>query len=215
MLKGDDGEKGKRGRKGTKGQFGIPGRPVSKVLEILALVINPVPANCPYFDHRKGGKKSDFTMCPYFCKNLSVVMYKKFRNVPILQNCPPICSYFLGFRVVRYVTLIKWAILSFLWLGEGLRGSPSSRSCSQHAFTKGHIVSWEPEGRYCSSKMFCWESEGRYHHRLCTAKAPFWFSTQKSLNCNNALVALNWWYGSVTERLIFKRSIRLERNKIR
>ena len=27
----------------------------------------------------------------------------------------------------------------------------------------GHIVSWEPEGRYC--------------HKLCTAIAPFWFSS--------------------------------------
>ena len=41
-----------------------------------------------------------------------------------------------------------------------------------------HIVSWEPEGRYYSSKMFCWEPEGRYCHRLCTAIAPFWFSTE-------------------------------------
>ena len=27
---------------------------------------------------------------------------------------------------------------------------------------KGEIVSWEPEGRYYSSKMFRWEPEGRY-----------------------------------------------------
>ena len=31
--------------------------------------------HCPYYDpKKKGEKKSDFTMCPYFCKNLSVVM---------------------------------------------------------------------------------------------------------------------------------------------
>ena len=41
-----------------------------------------------------------------------------------------------------------------------------------------HIVSWEPEGRYCRSKMFHWEPEGRYCHWLCTAIAPFWFSTE-------------------------------------
>ena len=41
-----------------------------------------------------------------------------------------------------------------------------------------HIVSWEPEGRYCNSKMFSWEPWGRYCHRLCTAIAPFWFSTE-------------------------------------
>ena len=43
---------------------------------------------------------------------------------------------------------------------------------------KQPIVSWEPEGRYCRSKMFRWEPEGRYCHRLCTAIAPFWFSTE-------------------------------------
>ena len=41
-----------------------------------------------------------------------------------------------------------------------------------------HIVSWEPEGRYCRSKMFCWEPDGRYCHWLCTVIAPFWFSTE-------------------------------------
>ena len=41
-----------------------------------------------------------------------------------------------------------------------------------------HIVSWEPEGRYCRSKMFRWEPEGRYCHWLCTAIAPFSFSTE-------------------------------------
>ena len=40
------------------------------------------------------------------------------------------------------------------------------------------IVSWEPEGRYCRSKLFCWAPEGRYCHWLCTAIAPFWFSTE-------------------------------------
>ena len=41
-----------------------------------------------------------------------------------------------------------------------------------------HIVSWEPEGRYCRSKIFHWEPEGRYRHTLCTAIAPCWFSTE-------------------------------------
>ena len=41
-----------------------------------------------------------------------------------------------------------------------------------------YIVSWEPEGRYCRSKMFRWEPEGRYCHWLCTAIAPFWFSME-------------------------------------
>ena len=34
-------------------------------------------------------------MCSYFCKNLPVVMYRKFRNVPIFKGIPPICPYFL------------------------------------------------------------------------------------------------------------------------
>ena len=44
--------------------------------------------------------------------------------------------------------------------------------------TTAYIVSWEPEGRYCRSSMFRWEPEGRYRHTLCTAIAPFWFSTK-------------------------------------
>ena len=67
-------------------------------------------ANCPYligtvpiFTQEKVGKRSDFTMCPYFCKNLSVVIHRKFRNVPIFKDFPPICPYFLGFRVGKYV----------------------------------------------------------------------------------------------------------------
>ena len=41
-------------------------------------------------------------MCSYFGKNLPVVMYRKFRNVHIFKDIPPICSYFLGFRVGKY-----------------------------------------------------------------------------------------------------------------
>ena len=41
-------------------------------------------------------------MCPYFCKNLSIVMYTKCRNVPIFKDFAPICPYFLGFRVGKY-----------------------------------------------------------------------------------------------------------------
>ena len=45
-------------------------------------------------------------MCPYFCKNLSVVQYRKFRNVPIFKGFPPICPYFLGFRVGKYAGVV-------------------------------------------------------------------------------------------------------------
>ena len=63
-------------------------------------------ANCPYLigtvpilTQEKVWKRSNFTTCPYFCKDLSVVMYRKFRNVPIFEDFSPICPYFLGFRV--------------------------------------------------------------------------------------------------------------------
>ena len=63
-------------------------------------------ANCSYLigtvpilTQEKGRKKSDFIMCSYICKNLPVVMYRKFRNIPIFKDIPPICPYFLGFRV--------------------------------------------------------------------------------------------------------------------
>ena len=46
-------------------------------------------------------------MCPYFCKNLSIVMYRKFRNVPIIKDFPPICPYFLGFKVSMYAIVKK------------------------------------------------------------------------------------------------------------
>ena len=29
-------------------------------------------------------------------------MYRKFRNIPIFKDFPPICPYILGFRVVKY-----------------------------------------------------------------------------------------------------------------
>ena len=41
-----------------------------------------------------------------------------------------------------------------------------------------HIVSWEPEGRYCNSKMFRWEPEGHYCRTKCTTIATFWLSMQ-------------------------------------
>ena len=41
-----------------------------------------------------------------------------------------------------------------------------------------NIISWEPEGHYCSSKMFRWEPEGRYCCTKSMAIAPFWFSTE-------------------------------------
>ena len=68
------------------------------------------------------------------------------------------------------------------------------RKCDTLWVITSNIVSWEPEGCYCRSKMFHWEPEGRYCHWLCTAIAPFWFSTEHLWVCHNALLALNWQY---------------------
>ena len=77
-------------------------------------------ANCSYLigtvpilTQEKGRKKSDFIMCSYFCKNLPVGMYRKFRNVRIFKDIPPICSYFLGFRVGKYVSVTLFWVISY------------------------------------------------------------------------------------------------------
>ena len=59
--------------------------------------------DCPYFDPNKARKKSDFTMCPYFFKNLSVVFNK------CIGDFPAICPYFLhvGFRIGKYATVMN------------------------------------------------------------------------------------------------------------
>ena len=61
-----------------------------------------------------------------------------------------------------------------------LKSSNGSNECGAmtFVFTQGHIVTWEPEGHYCISKMFRWEPEGRYRHRIFTATASFWFSME-------------------------------------
>ena len=41
-----------------------------------------------------------------------------------------------------------------------------------------YIISWEPEGRHQSSRMFRWEPEGRYRITKSMAIALFWFSTE-------------------------------------
>ena len=43
-------------------------------------------------------------------------------------------------------------------------------TCIQHT--------WEPEGHYCSSKMFCWKAEGHYCCTKSMVIAPFWFSIE-------------------------------------
>ena len=79
-----------------------------------------VPHTCQlslFNREEKVGKRSNFTICPYFCKNLSVVMYRNFRNVPIFMDFPPICPYFLGFRVGKYGTCLCHVCIK-LWMNE-------------------------------------------------------------------------------------------------
>ena len=53
-------------------------------------------------------------MSLWLCKNLSVVMYRKFRNVPIFEDFSPICPYFLGFSVGRVGHTITIAAVQFI-----------------------------------------------------------------------------------------------------
>ena len=62
----------------------------------------------PYFDPQKGEGRAILPCVPIFAKkNLSIVMYRKFRNVSVLFFSPPISPYFIGFRVGRYVPIFS------------------------------------------------------------------------------------------------------------
>ena len=72
-------------------------------------------ANCPYLigtvpimTQEKGWKKGYLTMCPYFWQK------SVYSNVLEIQECPylkkknpPICPYFLGFRVGKYAIAVQ------------------------------------------------------------------------------------------------------------
>ena len=55
-------------------------------------------------------------------------MYSKFRNVPIFKDFPPICPYFLGFRVDKYVVPVKEKALDIYLVLDHLQSSPSPPS---------------------------------------------------------------------------------------
>ena len=86
----------------------------------------------------------------------------------------------------RYSTMFCWEpegryrySTMFCWEQEG-RYRYSTMFCWEQ---KGHyrystMFCWEQEGRYRYSTMFCGEPEVCFHHRLCTEKAPFWFSME-------------------------------------
>ena len=73
-------------------------------------------ANCPYLigtvpilTQENGRKKA----ISFFCKNLPVVMYRKFRNVHIFKDIPPICPCIFGFRVGKYAKFIKLTSIGY------------------------------------------------------------------------------------------------------
>ena len=105
--------------------------------------------NCPYFDPRKKGEKRVILSCvPIFCKNLPVVMYRKFRNVR-----PPICPYFLVCRVGKYVMDITENGFLIFWLNvrqNGIQICSSNVLCRVCIFhiKLGSII-WK-----CTSKKY-------------------------------------------------------------
>ena len=67
----------------------------------LSLFIGTVPILSPEMEGGGGGGESNLTMCPELCKGLSIVMYRKFRNVPF---SPSDLSVFL-------LPLLQWHLL--------------------------------------------------------------------------------------------------------
>ena len=64
-----------------------------------------------------------------------------------------------------------------LWKNKVDQNLEVTRACCAPVWIRHWlIVSWEPEGRYCNSKMFRWDPEGRYCCTKSMAIAPFWFS---------------------------------------
>ena len=68
-------------------------------------------ANCSSF---RSKKENDFIMCCCFCSNLCIVMYRKFRNVPLFKFFSLICSSFWNLKVGKYaLTLLyrsQWVV---------------------------------------------------------------------------------------------------------
>ena len=76
-------------------------------------------------------------------------------------------------QIILIFKLIYNSIFKYFLLGNTIL-----KSFIHNLLFRDVVVSWEPEGRYHHSKMFCWEPEGYYHHRLCKAIAPFWSLTE-------------------------------------
>ena len=81
-------------------------------------------------------------------------MYRKFRNVPIFKDFPPICPYFLGFKVgkfelvnicregirgwaekVHMLTMMQWSNLTMFMFQHSL-------PCGPHTSSSGVASTW-------------------------------------------------------------------------
>ena len=74
-------------------------------------------------------KENDFIMCSCFCSNLCIVMYRKFRNVPLFKFFSLICSSFWNLKVGKYAIDHNWKI-KFNALHVGCKSS--IQSCQWH-----------------------------------------------------------------------------------
>ena len=60
-------------------------------------------------------KENDFIMCSCFCSNLCIVMYRKFRNVPLFKFFSLICSSFWNLKVGKYVKCVT-EYIHIVWI---------------------------------------------------------------------------------------------------
>ena len=64
------------------------------------------------------------------------------------------------------------------------------------------LRTWEPEGRYHYSKMFCREPEGRYQICKVYGDSALLVLNGTSLNVDSALLALSWRYNQLRIRRV-------------
>ena len=78
----------------------------------------------------------------------------------------------------HYTTLTPFWFSAEIYFSLHVSFPPPPWKKKEFKIRNRNFVSWEPEGRYCSSKLFRWEPEGGYCCTKSMATAPFWFSTE-------------------------------------
>ena len=100
-------------------------------------------------------KENDFIMCSCFCSNLCIVMYRKFRNVPLFKFFSLICSSFWNLKVGKYAYTQNHFCNSFIeWFTDG----------TQNNFKK--IVNWSPTKQGTSHAGLIWDMDNWRWHRV-------------------------------------------------